>query len=246
MLDSANPPQFDTAEYVGTPGENRCRFCKQLIADRYYRVGTEMACGSCAEMARRHQPKDSHSAFVRALFFGAGAAVVGMAAYACIVILLHGITFGYFSLAVGYIVGKAMMLGSKGLGGKRYQIAAVLLTYAAVSTAAIPIWFYQLSRQHQPKTTQEQLQDEQRQFEQESGEVAPPAPKPRPSVGAVIVTIIGLGLASPFLDIMASPGWGLVGLVILYVGLQIAWKITKGRPSLDVEGPFDVSVPKPA
>lgn len=246
MPDSANPPQFDTAEYVGTPGENRCRFCKQPIADRYYRVGLEMACGSCAEMARRHQPKDSHAAFVRAVVLGIGAAIVGMTLYAGIVILLHGITVGYFSLAVGYIVGKGMMMGSKGLGGRKYQIVAVLLTYAAVSTAAIPIWYYQLSREHHPKTTQEQLQDEQHQFEQESGQQSAPVEKPRPSVGAVIVTLLGLGLASPFLEVAASPGWGLVGLVILFVGLQIAWKMTQGRPALGVEGPFDVSAPKPA
>ena len=32
-----------------------------------------------------------------------------------------------------------MMLGSRGIGGRRYQIAAELLTYAAVSLSVIPI-----------------------------------------------------------------------------------------------------------
>jgi hypothetical protein len=43
------------------------------------------------------------------------------------------------SLAVGYIVGKAMMKGSAGLGGRRYQVVAVALTYAAVSLSFIPL-----------------------------------------------------------------------------------------------------------
>ena len=34
---------------------------------------------------------------------------------------------------------KAIMKGTNGIGGRRYQIAAVALTYAAVSLSAIPI-----------------------------------------------------------------------------------------------------------
>jgi hypothetical protein len=42
---------------------------------------------------------------------------------------------GYISLAVGYIVGKAIMKGTRGIGSRRYQIAAVALTHAAVVAA---------------------------------------------------------------------------------------------------------------
>ncbi len=64
--------------------------------------------------------------------------MVGLAFYAGFTIVTD-IYIGYVSLAVGWLVGKAIMLGSKGIGGRRYQIAAVILTYAAVSLAAIPI-----------------------------------------------------------------------------------------------------------
>jgi hypothetical protein len=53
--------------------------------------------------------------------------------------IITGLVIGYLSLAVGYIVGKAILFGSGGIGGRRYQIAAALLTYVAVSIAAIPM-----------------------------------------------------------------------------------------------------------
>jgi len=51
---------------------------------------------------------------------------------------------GYVSLASANIVGKAIKMGSGGMGGRRYQIAAALLTYSAVSIAAIPIFISQI------------------------------------------------------------------------------------------------------
>ena len=40
--------------------------------------------------------------------------------------------------------GKAMHLGSRGVGGRRYQLVAVLLTYLAVSLSAVPIAIHQM------------------------------------------------------------------------------------------------------
>ena len=51
-----------------------------------------------------------------------------------------------------------------------------------------------------------------------------------------------IGLASPFLE-MSDPMHGIIGLIILLVGLQIAWKITAAR-KLDIVGP--VSEPSAA
>jgi hypothetical protein len=43
-------------------------------------------------------------------------------------------------------------------------------------------------------------------------------------------------LASPVLD-LADPVHGLIGLVILAVGLRIAWRLTAAR-ELDISGPI--------
>jgi hypothetical protein len=57
-------------------------------------------------------------------------------------------------------------------------------------------------------------------------------------VGA-LGTLVLLGLASPFLE-LSSPGSGVIGLVILFVGLSIAFRSTAAKP-LDVDGPFSVT-----
>src|SRR5271170_469995 len=136
MTDST--PQFGTAEYPSAPGTDTCKSCKQAITGRYYRINGSLACERCTEQVKTQIPKDSHSAFVRGLAFGIGGAILGLILYSGFGILT-GIVIGYISLAVGFIVGKAIRFGSGGIGGRRYQIAAGLLTYAAVSMAAVPI-----------------------------------------------------------------------------------------------------------
>jgi hypothetical protein len=56
-------------------------------------------------------------------------------------------------------------------------------------------------------------------------------------MGAVkAVGVLALvGLASPF-RALADPLHGIIGLIILFVGIQIAWKITAGRP-VNIIGP---------
>ena len=250
MNDSfSNPtPQFGTAEYVGSPGGDHCRYCHQLISGTYYRINDGMACADCAGKARDELARDSHSAYVRGLLYGIGAAILGLILYATFAIVT-GIVIGYASLAVGWMVGKAMMKGSNGVGGRRYQIAAVLLTYAAVSMAAIPIWIH-YAGEHKQQTQQQRLQAEQRQLDSGSGQQnEPPSAepvKPHLTLGAWLVRVTLLGLASPFVEVWEggpSFGW-MIGLVILFVGMKFAWRITAGRP-LEIYGPFQ-DTPQPA
>jgi hypothetical protein len=252
MNDSfSNPtPQFGTAEYVGSPGGDHCRYCHQLISGTYYRINDGMACPDCAQKARGELAKDTHAAFMRSLLFGLGAAVVGLIMYATFAIMT-GIVIGYVSLAVGWMVGKAMMKGSNGVGGRRYQITAVLLTYAAVSMAAVPIWIhYAGEHRTRPQPTQHQRLQQEQPPESGSGEEnqqqQPEAVKPRLTLGAWLVRVTLLGLASPFVEVWEggpSFGW-MIGLVILFVGMRFAWRITAGRP-LEIYGPFQ-NTPQPA
>ncbi|MGO8795177.1 MAG: hypothetical protein ACLQLC_10170 [Candidatus Sulfotelmatobacter sp.] len=208
---SNSTPQFSTVEYA-KPHNDRCQFCQQPTGATYYRVNGALACPRCAEKMRSELAVD-HSAFARALAFGIGAAVVGLIGYALIAILLQGWVISYMSIGVGWIVGTAMMKGSNGVGGKRYQIVAALLTYAAVSMAAIPIWIHFV---HQEVTL------------------------------SLVMDRLGrlmfLGLASPFTELSGNPFWGLMGLLILFFGMRIAWRMTAGR-ELGVSGPFAYAPP---
>jgi predicted lipid-binding transport protein (Tim44 family) len=288
-------PQFDKAEYLGESGADRCAACNQPIADYYYRTNGAMTCPNCAQSTRSAVPRDTHAAYMRALLFGCGAAVLGLILYSAFGIFT-GLVIGYLSLGVGYLVGKAMMTGSRGIGGRRYQVTAVLLTYAAVSLSAIPMAISMLPKrqaarremaQRKQMAADEQrrkLADEQKQLEQEFGKqytaaapnVAPKAqqavgsgeqtstfspevqpsqsaaaqgeaakkPRIHKSFGAAIGYLALIGLASPFLDLQ-DPLHGAIGLIILLVGVQIAWKLTAAKAP-EISGPFRNSSQAPA
>ena len=197
-----------------------------------------MACDACVQELERQQPKDSHAGFVRGLLFGIGAAIIGMIFYAGFTIVT-GIYIGYVSLAVGWFVGKAIMLGSKGIGGRRYQIAAVSLTYAAVSLAAVPIWISAYVKA-KPQDQSIQIRQQQPSTSAANQQPEPTQPKPKPDLGAALLQLLLVGLASPFLELQ-NPVFGIIGLVILVVGIRIAWRVTAGSRRADIQGPYEVS-----
>jgi len=253
---STDVPQFGKAEYAHIPGSELCKICGTALSGEYYRVNGLMACSKCANEAKDGQPKDSHVAFARALLFGVGGAVAGLALYATVEIVTN-FTIGYLALAVGWLVATAMMKGSKGIGGRRYQVVAVVLTYFAISMAAVPVGVsyaiqHRSARHAQAQSTSStpQASDTSTQVSAEppagqdgSNEPAQQAPSVQKqktlSFGRAIATLLLMGIASPFLE-LASPGAGLIGLVILFVGLSIAFRMTKARP-LDVDGPYSVN-----
>ncbi len=260
--DTGASPQFETVEYGSTPGN--CVLCNQPIGGTYYRINGQQACPSCAQ---REQAGQGSSAkyYSRALAFGIGAAVVGLIGYAAFEIVT-GWIIGYVALGVGWLIGKAMMKGSNGFGGRKYQVTAALLTYAAVSLAAIPVMFSQISKQKKEPQAQVQVQqqpapaqatdapasgDTDQTASANSAQSTPspdltfpgdrkpqtPAPeKPKMGFGKAIGMLTLIGLASPFLE-LADPFHGLIGLLILFIGIRIAWKMT-ARPDLLIEGPF--------
>jgi hypothetical protein len=236
----SDTPQFTTAEYAHIPGTERCRICNSLISGEYFRVNGQMACGKCAGEASHGQPSDSHAAFARALLLGAGAAVAGLALYATFAIVT-GLTIGYLALAVGWLVAKGMMKGSNGVGGLRYQVVAVLLTYAAISMSSIPVMISELVKDSHAKTHQSQdagaTADSQTDGQQGDSQQA--GQKRNVNIGAAVAQLALMGLASPFLE-LAEPGSGILGLVILFVGLSIAFRLTAAKP-LAVDGPYSVT-----
>jgi hypothetical protein len=119
-------------------------------------------------------------------------------------------------------------MGSGGVGGRRYQAAAVLLTYMAVSLAAVPIALSVHMKQRSAE-----------QHAQVSGSAAVDAPKMNPAKAIGMLALIGL--ASPFLG-LANPVQGIIGLIILFVGIRIAWKITAGR-QVSILGPLRDGAP---
>jgi hypothetical protein len=228
-------PQFGTAEYQPQGSDDKCKTCGEPITGQYFRVNEVVTCPTCAQKASSLLPKDSSQVFMRALICGAVGALAGLILYAGVGIIT-GLEIGYVSVAVGWLVGKGILLGSGGVGGRRYQIAAVILTYIAVSMSAVPIILYQVANDGDSKTQEERVADkadpnsaETKSGDPESSEM---------SFGAAMGTLVLVGLASPLLG-LSSPVSGLIGLVILFVGIQIAWRMTAGN-KVSVRGPYTV------
>jgi len=241
----SDTPQFTTAEYAGTPGADRCKSCNQTIGGSYYRLNGATTCPACVERMKQQIPQDSPAAFTRALVFGIGGAILGLILYAAFTIITRWI-IRYVSLAVGYIVGKAIKMGSGGIGGRRYQIAALALTYAAVSMAAVPIWVSQVSkaRKAAPRAHVQLVQPPSGKPSTNTSPAqrqTPATPAGPARVGVALIMLVLVGLASPFLE-LAHPIHGMIGLVILFVGIRIAWQIARGT-SVQILGPFHGRAP---
>jgi hypothetical protein len=235
-LASESVPQFSTAEYASTSSAERCRICSKSIAGKYYRVNGQMACEVCARQASEGQPTDSHAAFARALLLGSVGAVLGLILYSTVAILT-GWTIGYLALAVGWLVGKGIQKGSNGLGGMRYQIAAVALTYAAISFSAIPVGI-SYALHHRPTTVNKTASENP--FPEDNQQQPTAAPKREIHVGPLIGQLLFMGLASPFLAFTGNFGSAALGLFILFIGLRIAWTMNQAR-ALNVDGPYGAS-----
>ena len=107
-------PEFDRAEYV-----------EPRVIEAY---------------TEDNRPPSTNEAFARALLFGVAAAALGSVGYA--LFSLTGFMVSIVAVGIGWLVAKAMMTGSGGLGGRRYQVAAVLFTYFAVTIGDLlhPLW----------------------------------------------------------------------------------------------------------
>lgn len=238
-------------QHPAAPAADVCGECKALITGRYYRDAKfSMVCGNCFDriQVQGAKPRDSHAAFVRAVLFGLVGFAIGLIVYAGFEIIT-GISIGYLALAVGWIVGKAMMIGSGGVGGRRYQLTAILLTYSAVSMAVIPLAVSMAIKKHSDQRQHILRQAPPGKSADASPSAAqqPPdhsmddaARQPSPGFFSLLGKLTLIGLISPFLELQDGFN-GVVGLVILLVGMQFAWQMTAGSPKIKLEGPYELN-----
>lgn len=115
-----------------------CARCSQPIASEYYEGGGAIVCPACRETLEAEQASRSAGGRLsRALLYGLGGAVAGAALYYAI-LALTGYEIGLVAIAVGWLVGRAVQLGSQHRGGWLYQGLAVVLTYLAIVSTYIP------------------------------------------------------------------------------------------------------------
>lgn len=133
---------FERAEYESQASPAlACAYCRKPIDNQYWQIGNRPGCADCRVLALRQLANSTSSArFFGALRLGALAAVAGSVCW-IIVSKVTGYEVGIVAIGVGWLVGKAVRKGAGGFGGTRYQVMAVLLTYAAIAFASLPSIF---------------------------------------------------------------------------------------------------------
>lgn len=210
---SEPPLQFETAEGMAAESPS-CSICHAPFAGDYHELNGHPVCAVCRAREEAVYAQDLQwSRFVTAAVYGLGAAFAGGLLYWGFVKLTH-IEFGLMAIAVGWLVGKAVMKGSNMRGGRRYQFLALGLTYFSITLSYGAMMVEQIIKARPAKA-------------EVQGEVKP-AP-PAPSAGAFVVGIamlILIVLAAPFLGGLSN----VLGLVIIAIGLFEAWKQTRLVP----------------
>jgi hypothetical protein len=248
----SNGIQFDHAEYEQPQaGLVKCADCGVEIPSNYYQVGERITCERCMARARWEREGGSGTGrFVRAAVFGSLAALLGTALYYG-VLALTGYEVGLIAIAVGFLVGMAVRIGSRGRGGWKYQTLAVGLTYLSIVSSYIPMIVAEISKLDPAELSQAAETGEGATTDPAGPEpvaVNPEATAETPaeaepmSAGEALTALalaalflLALAVAAPFLGGFSN----ILGIVIIGIGLYQAWSLNK-RTELVISGPFRV------
>jgi len=204
-----------------------CAACHAAITDSYYDVNGHTVCSTCriAAEAAAETPRGVGPLAIAAAC-GFFAAVAGALIYYA-VLAFANLEIGIVAILIGYMVGYSVRRGARG-GGRRFQILAVVLTYAAVALAYTPIIIRGVT------DAQNNGRNEQRAEAMDGTSQSNVVMR-----GEKALVLFGLAAALPVLVIFNSFPSGLISAFIIFIGLRQAWKMT-AAPHIQVLGPYRV------
>jgi hypothetical protein len=232
-------PTFDVVDAVTPVGTAPCAECRGPIVDTYYEADEGVICAACHPRVASSVNQASLGRFSRALGFGIVAAAVGAAVYFS-VLAVTGRDVTLVALIVGFLVGKAVRVGARGRGGRRYQWLAVMLTYLAIATTYVPFVMKGFSRGSTASASTTDIASPAAGG-QTFLAVALPATEPRaptPSLGASAIDLGGLlmlAIAAPVLEGLGH----VVTLIVIGCALAQAWRMNR-RVDVVITGPYRV------
>jgi hypothetical protein len=215
-----------------------CSFCHASIGTEYYHINGNIFCSRCrAAIESAAETSQGVAPLAIAGLFGLGAGIVGAVIYFAVMAIAH-LEIGIVAILIGYMVGYAIRKGTRGRGGLRFQILAAALTYLSVALAYSPIAMSMIARSAQ--------QAQASNANGTNGELTTPAASrastEKPTPGAVLVAIVFLLAVIAVLPVfvaVASFPTGLISLVIIFIGMRQAWRMTRA-PWLEILGPYRV------
>lgn len=239
--------RFDRATYAKGPDTGvPCASCKGPLGDSYWRWQQHIVCARCREgIAARLADSQSNKRLAKAVAAGGATALACGIAYAVFVSATH-MQFALATIGIAFVIARVVRKASGGIGGTRFQIVAVALTYLSATMGYVPgIWTG--LREASARHLKAEAKDPSPSSPGAAASTSPAtdAAKPKAAAGnllAAVAWLVGLMLAAPFLEATEAP----LGLLIVAFGLWEAWKLSRGPPAR-LEGPFRTgAAPGPA
>lgn len=133
------PIDFEQADFESEqPQLSACQFCNEVPSESYFTCNPNVVCSSCEQTHRDAKPPGTGPGrLFGATIAGSIAAVVASAIW-MLITRVTGYEIGLIAILVGWIVGAAVHVGSKGVGGWPYRILAIGLTYSAIVLTYVP------------------------------------------------------------------------------------------------------------
>lgn len=250
-LDFEHADFGDASEHAST-GALSCSICESPIADQYFIRDTAFVCARCEGPARAAGPPGSgFGRLAGALAVGTLAAIVASALWMAVT-ELTGYEIGLIAIAVGWIVGVAIQLGSRGVGGLPYQLIAVFLTYTAIVMTYVPLLVAEFRNEWTPPPSEssqaedfgldhalhlEPLEARESPTAADGDETPALASAEAPENVELAAWLIAIpfAYAVPFLSGFENA----IGILIIGFALYQAWQTTAKAPS-PWSGPFQV------
>ena len=236
--------------------------CGTPLRTEYFHVAEQPTCASCkgaVERANQTAAAQGRRAGIlaRAFGFGIAAAIAGAILYYA-VIAITGWEIGLVAIVIGFMVGYAVRKGSGGMGGRRYQWLAVILTYFAVGLAYAPLAFKGFAEGDGAKdvAVADSAGTATSGVTGDSATTTVDSVSSVPATTAPVVAaqsdstktprlMVALGItflfifALPVMYIAGSMPSGLISGIIILVGMQQAWKMT-AKTEVPISGPYKV------
>jgi hypothetical protein len=256
---TAEPAAVRDATGVASGTSRACAGCRRPIDSTYFALADQVICPACREQFDAPAKGNRFTRLAKATLFGLGAGLVGALIWFAIRKLTQ-LEIGLVAILVGYMVGKAVRIGSNHRGGVGYQILAVVLTYSCIAANYMPdIIQALLHREEQQTASVDSTPAKKSAKPANSGQsTAAKADSAQPvntrtpheplsagravvAVAVLVAVVFALSLAAPFF----GGAQNLIGLLIIGFALWEAWKLNAHR-KLPITGPYQLgSTPSP-
>ena len=229
-------PRFNVVEAVTPVGNAPCADCRGPITDTYFEADRGVICAACHTRAAGTTARPMSNAFGRATAFGVLAAIASSAGYFAL-LAATGREITVLILLIGFGIGKAVRIGSRGRGGRRFQWLAVALTYFAVAATYVPFVMKGYSRDSIADAESFTIPNMDARYVGVAS-AATSTVSAAPSLGSTAVGFGGLlllALAAPLLEGANN----ILGLLFMLGAIAQAWRMNRSTARV-ITGPYHV------